>query len=92
MPLDFIPFDEDVLSLELETSFRECVSEGDQTSLYLIARALMQFQTVLGTIPRILGKGTAADAVKNMCAKMHHELGGNAPPPGTIKKMVLIDR
>ena len=38
MPLDFIPFDEDVLSLELDPSYRETTVDGDPTSLYLMAR------------------------------------------------------
>ena len=39
LPLDFIPFDEDVLSLELSDSFREVMVDGDSTSLFLVARS-----------------------------------------------------
>ena len=38
MPLDFIPFDEDLLSLELENSFRETTVDNDPTALHRMAR------------------------------------------------------
>ena len=36
--LDLIPYDYDILSLELEGSFREVFLDGDATSLFYVAR------------------------------------------------------
>ena len=43
-PLDLIPFEEDVLSMELESGFREIAVEGDRSTLYYVARTLHRFQ------------------------------------------------
>jgi hypothetical protein len=55
--LDLIPFDNDILSMELPTSFREFSVEGDRTSLFYIAKALIKLQFLFGIIPNIQGKG-----------------------------------
>ena len=51
----------------------------------------MHFQSVVGVIPRIMGKGPTAEAVEKMCSRMSQEMG-DLPPPGTIKRMILLDR
>uniref|UniRef100_A0A8C2AVK6 VPS33A core subunit of CORVET and HOPS complexes n=1 Tax=Cyprinus carpio TaxID=7962 RepID=A0A8C2AVK6_CYPCA len=51
--LDLIPYDGDLLSMESESSFRECYLENDQTSLYHAAKGLMTLQALYGTIPQI---------------------------------------
>lgn len=51
----------------------------------------MQFQLTVGSIPRMMGKGHAAEAVQKMCLKMGEEMG-DLPPPGPIKRMILFDR
>jgi hypothetical protein len=43
-PLYFIPFDEDVLSLELDNSLKECKVDGDTSSLWYLARAITKLQ------------------------------------------------
>lgn len=91
-PMEFIPFDQDILSMELESAFREISVEGDMSALYSMARALTNLQKTLGSIPRITGVGPAAEAVKNMCVKMRKESGSATPNPGKIKRMILIDR
>ncbi|GMH37511.1 hypothetical protein BSKO_05384 [Bryopsis sp. KO-2023] len=91
-PLEFIPFDDDVLSMEMERTYRESAVEGDHSALHSMARGLTNLQATLGSIPRIIGKGVAAEAVKNMCIKMRRERGANVPATGKIRRMVLIDR
>lgn len=51
----------------------------------------MNFQATVGTIPRMMGKGHTAELVQNMCYRMSQEMG-NLPPPGNIKRMILLDR
>lgn len=91
-PMEFIPFDQDILSMELDQTYREISVEGDMSALHSMARGLTNLQTILGSIPRITGVGPAAEAVKNMCVKMRRECGSGVPNPGKIKRMVLIDR
>jgi hypothetical protein len=55
--LDLVPFDEDVLSMELNSFYKECCLEGDHTALLYIARALIKLQKLFGIIPTIRGKG-----------------------------------
>ena len=56
--------------------------DGDRSSLFYIAQALMRLQGLFGTIPAVKGKGSAAAAVKNMLMRMRRELGADAPPLG----------
>jgi len=92
-PLDLIPYDDDLLSLELELSYKESFLEGDRSSLYYVARSIMKMQANFGIIPKILWKGNAAKLVSDMLQRMRkefeHELTGNAPE---IDQIFLIDR
>eukprot|EP00897_Mesotaenium_endlicherianum_P000068 jgi/Mesen1/10061/ME000730S09342 len=78
-PLDFIPFDEDLLSLELESSFKECHVDGDRTSLYDVARALTKLQAVFGVIPNIKGKGRSAAQVADILYRLRREQAAETP-------------
>uniref|UniRef100_A0A7S0YFR1 Sec1-like protein n=1 Tax=Polytomella parva TaxID=51329 RepID=A0A7S0YFR1_9CHLO len=92
-PLDLLPLDDDVISLELDGSFRDCVVDGDTASLFYLARALLRLQIVFGTIPRIQGKGPAAAAVRDMCSRMRREAPpGLLPASGRIQRAVFLDR
>lgn len=61
---------------------QELVADGDTTSLYYTARALMRLQSLYGTIPHVKGKGNHALAVKNLMTIMRKELGAKATPTG----------
>jgi hypothetical protein len=51
--LDMVPYDDDVISLELDTAFYDCVCEGDCTPLYHMAAAITRLQAMFGVIPRM---------------------------------------
>ena len=51
--LELVPVEEDVLSLELDGAFRDCVVDGDSSALFYAARALMRLQSLFGLIPRL---------------------------------------
>ncbi|XP_029426745.1 LOW QUALITY PROTEIN: vacuolar protein sorting-associated protein 33A-like [Rhinatrema bivittatum] len=91
--LDLIPFDGDLLSMESETSFKECYLENDQTSLYHAAKGLMTLQALYGTIPQIIGKGECARHVVNMMIRMKREFTGsqNSILP-IFDTVLLLDR
>lgn len=63
---------------------QELSAEGDQGSLYYVARALVRLQALLGTIPRLKGKGPGAAAVRGMLARMRREQGAAAPAAGAL--------
>ncbi|KAG8815453.1 hypothetical protein FRC17_000706, partial [Serendipita sp. 399] len=59
--LQFIPLEDDVISLEHENAFKEIWLDGDETALYNSAQALLTLQRLYGLFPRILGKGEHAE-------------------------------
>lgn len=48
-----VPYEDDVISLELETGFSDCVCDGDSTPLYYTAAAITRLQAMYGLIPRV---------------------------------------
>ena len=94
LPIDWIPFDEDVLSLELGSSFKECTVDGDRTSVYYAARALARLQLKIGLVPHIKGVGVNAHACAQVLRRMRKEQGGVGPVAVApqVDAMVLIDR
>jgi vacuolar protein sorting-associated protein 33A len=51
--MDLVPLDDDVISLELERPFADCVLDGDASPLFAAAAAVMRLQREFGLIPRI---------------------------------------
>jgi len=94
--IDLIPFEDDLLSLELDGSFRECFLEGDRTSLYHVSKSLMRLQHLFGIIPNIKAKGLSAKLVLDMMVRMRKEIGtdtsNRSSVPPEIDQLILIDR
>ncbi|XP_029193786.2 vacuolar protein sorting-associated protein 33A-like [Acropora millepora] len=92
-PLELIPLDSDVLSLEMESSFKECYLEYDFTSLFYVANSLMTLQTLYGTIPKIYAKGIMSKRVLDMMMRKKREAADseNQVSP-QIDTLLLIDR
>ncbi|XP_066018238.1 vacuolar protein sorting-associated protein 33A isoform X2 [Pocillopora verrucosa] len=92
-PLELIPLDSDVLSLEMESSFKECYLENDSTSLFYVANSLMTLQTLYGTIPKIYAKGDMSKLVLDMMMRKKREAADaeNQVSP-QIDTLLLIDR
>ncbi|KAJ7387414.1 Vacuolar protein sorting-associated protein 33A [Desmophyllum pertusum] len=92
-PLELIPLDSDVLSLEMDSSFKECYLENDFTSLFYVANSLMTLQTLYGTIPKIYAKGTMSKRVLDMMMRKKREAADseNQVSP-QIDTLLLIDR
>ncbi|KAF9403342.1 hypothetical protein BGZ94_004644, partial [Podila epigama] len=72
--LDLIPMEDDVLSLEWDSTFKELYLEQDTTSIYYAAKALMRLQGIYGLFPRILGKGDYSKALCDMMLRMRREM------------------
>ncbi|XP_064612161.1 vacuolar protein sorting-associated protein 33A-like [Liolophura sinensis] len=91
--LELIPFDNDLLSMEMKESFRECYLENDHTTMFYAARSLMTLQALYGTIPNIHGKGDCARQVVDMMLRMRREMAGREPQiPPQIDNLLILDR
>lgn len=92
--IDLIPYDVDLLSLEMNDSFRDCFIEGDKTSLFYVAKALMRMQTMFGIIPQIRGKGLASQHIVSMMLRMKLEMRSSDIQVDfpAISQLILIDR
>ncbi|KAJ3151368.1 hypothetical protein HDU89_002207 [Geranomyces variabilis] len=100
--LDLLPLEDDLLSLELDNSFRELYLDGDTTSIFSLAKAVMKLQTMFGIVPRIVGKGQHSRSFADLLLRMRRELVANAeddaitdsifPTHSEIDSMVVIDR
>lgn len=67
--LGLIPFEHDMLSLELDGVFRQCYVDGDTSALNTVARALCSVQNLFGIIPNVKSKGAAS---RKVLQKMLH--------------------
>ncbi|KAI9202754.1 Sec1-like protein [Polychytrium aggregatum] len=76
--LDIVPLDEDVLSLEVESAFKDIYVDGDTSCIYSLARALMKLQCMFGLIPRIVGKGAKAQMLFDLLMRMRRQLTATA--------------
>lgn len=102
LPLSFFPLENDVLSLELNESFRDLYLSKDITPNFLLAKALMEIQQNHGLFPRIIGKGDNAKKVADLLGRMRQELlaGGDSSeanragltPSTTNDSVIIIDR
>jgi vacuolar protein sorting-associated protein 33A len=61
--LGMVPFDSDLLSLEMPDVFRQCYIDGDTSSLQIVASALHGIQELYGIIPNVKSKGAASRKV-----------------------------
>ncbi|CAG7853945.1 Vacuolar protein sorting-associated protein 33A Short=hVPS33A [Serendipita indica DSM 11827] len=96
--LQFIPLEEDLLSLEHEEAFKEIWLEGDETSLYNSAQALLTLQRLYGLFPRIMGKGEHAERLAKLLMRLNAQ---QLPAPGVptfqglsekLDSLVIIER
>ena len=93
LAMDLFAFEDDVLSMEIPSCFRECAVDNDRTSLYYIARAIMKLQCAFGIVRSIKGKGAWARSVTDILLRMRREMGSEEPDAAPeIGELILIDR
>lgn len=97
--LEFVPLDNDLISLEDETAWKAIYCDGDQTSIFRSAQALMTLQHAYGLFPRILGKGTLARRLADLLIRQRREHLASDPsnpalmtPSQSIDSLIIIDR
>ncbi|KAK1283991.1 hypothetical protein QJS10_CPA09g01806 [Acorus calamus] len=93
-PLYTIPFDEDVLSFELDMAYKECQVDGDTTSLWHVAKAIHKLEFIFGLIPNVRAKGKASTRVSDLLNHMQAEDPVNSSDLGVpeINTLILLDR
>jgi len=91
--LDLIPLEDDVLTLALDSAYKECFLEGDRTALFYLARSLIKLQSMFGIFPEIKGKGSAAKLVCDMLVRMRKETAADeAALTPEFDNLIIIDR
>ncbi|KAA8534431.1 hypothetical protein F0562_031948 [Nyssa sinensis] len=93
-PLYIVPLDEDVLSFELDLAYKECLVDGDTSSLWHMAKAIHKLEFSFGVIPNVRAKGKAAVRVADILNHMQAEEPVNPSDMGVpeINTLILLDR
>lgn len=92
-PCDLFPFDNDLVSMELNNAFREFYLENDPSCLYQVAQVLQGLQKLYGKFARITGRGPAASKVWDLMQRLSREENDkNSNQTPTIDHLLLIDR
>ncbi|XP_057331707.1 vacuolar protein sorting-associated protein 33A [Microplitis mediator] len=96
---DLFPFDNDLISMELNETFKEFHLENDPTCLYQVALAIQNLQKLYGKISKISGRGPAASKVWNLLKRLDREeeekdikAYRGSTTPVRIDHLLLIDR
>ncbi|KAM5575464.1 hypothetical protein ABKV19_014428 [Rosa sericea] len=89
-----VPLDEDVLSFELDLSLKECLVDGDKSSLWHIAKAIHKLEFSSGVIPNVRAKGNASVRVADILNRMQIEEPVSSPDMVVpeINNVILLDR
>lgn len=94
--LNLIPLDTDLVSLELDRSFRECKLEGDTSSLQAVTQSLMKLQSFCGLIPNVKSVGPLGRTVCSKLMRMRVESGeadeATTPTAPQIDTLWVFDR
>ncbi|KAH7108434.1 ATP binding protein [Auriculariales sp. MPI-PUGE-AT-0066] len=94
--LQFIPLEDDVISLEYEHAFREIWLDGDETAVFNSAQALLTLERLYGAFPRIVGKGDHAAKLKNLLKRLQaqtpRKTAGSLALSEKIDSLIILDR
>ncbi|KAI5707103.1 vacuolar protein sorting-associated protein 33A isoform X1 [Diaphorina citri] len=92
---NLFPFDNDLVSMEMELAYREYHLEKDPTCLYEVAQAIITLQNLYGIIPRVSGKGPCVQQVWDLTKRLSLEPKNknvNQCKTSQISQLILIDR
>ncbi|KAF3495599.1 hypothetical protein DY000_02056204 [Brassica cretica] len=93
-PLYMVPLDEDVISFELELSEKDCLVDGDVSSLWHVAKAIHELEFSFGVIPKVRAKGKGSVRVADILNRMQVEEPVNTNDVGRpeVDTLILLDR
>ncbi|KAL1461047.1 hypothetical protein WDU94_012979 [Cyamophila willieti] len=93
---NLFPFDNDLVSMEMDLAYREYHLEKDPTCLYEVAQAIITLQNFYGVIPRVSGKGPCVQQVWELVKKLSLEpkdkKNFNHNKTSQISQLIIIDR
>ncbi len=97
--LEFVPLDNDLISLEDDSAWKKIYCDGDHTPIFRSAQSLMTLQHAYGLFPRILGKGALARRLADLLIRQRREHLASDPsspalttPSQLIDSLIIIDR
>mmetsp|Transcript_1248 Transcript_1248/g.2696 ORF Transcript_1248/g.2696 Transcript_1248/m.2696 type:complete len:665 (-) Transcript_1248:35-2029(-) len=93
--LGLIPCEDDVISMEYPDALRECLCDGDFSSLFYAARCIRKLESRFGIIPTIKGKGASAKKVADIIVRLRKEVPEDNKGEGEeqqIDELILVDR
>ncbi|CAN1800086.1 Vacuolar protein-sorting-associated protein 33 homolog [Linum perenne] len=93
-PLYMVPFDEDVISFELDGANKDFQVDGNTSSLWHIAKAIHKLESSSGVIPNVRAKGRCSVRVADILNRMQTEEPVNLQDMGMpeINTVILLDR
>ncbi|KAI2794998.1 hypothetical protein POX_a01601 [Penicillium oxalicum] len=103
-PLQFLPLEQDILSLELDDAFGDLYLHKDPGCIFHAAKALMGIQQRHGYFPRIIGKGDNARRLADLLLRMRKEVDAEESsgladshargllPSADTESLIIIDR
>lgn len=92
-PLDLIPLDRDILSLELSEFFKTFYLENDHVWLHTVSKSLIGLQALIGMIPNVYCIGRGSKMVYDlMNSILGEKLAGTDYSRNEIGNLILIDR
>ncbi|KYQ89401.1 Sec1-like family protein [Tieghemostelium lacteum] len=88
--IGFIPYDTDLLSLELTDFYSRSFVENDNYQIETIARSIIQLEQLYGPFQNIIGKGTKSKLICDYLLPAQDTL----PPfeSSQMKTLILLDR
>ncbi|MDP2439063.1 MAG: Sec1 family protein, partial [archaeon] len=87
---DWVALDQDLVSMDLPQSFRQCSLQGDRSSVYSVALFLDRLQKWFGDFTTIRGKGRIAFEVSQLLRDLQSK---RAPSNiANIHRLILVDR
>lgn len=92
LPLHLFPFDNDLMSMEIGSTFKEFHLENDPTTLHQTAQGLLVLQSLFGTIPRVTGIGPASQKVWEFMKRLAQEQNNANSTPSQVDQLILLDR
>ena len=99
MGLEFSVLEDDLLSLEDPSAWPRAFCDGDHTTLFRSAQALMTMQSIYGVFPRVMGKGDLANRVADLLVRQRREVLASEPENAAfsthsseIEALVVVDR
>uniref|UniRef100_A0A146M4U8 Vacuolar protein sorting-associated protein 33A n=1 Tax=Lygus hesperus TaxID=30085 RepID=A0A146M4U8_LYGHE len=88
---DIFPFDYDLMSMEVENTYKDLYLYNDPSTLYQAAQSIQTLQSLYGPITKISGLGDAAIHVNKLVERFSRE-PHSFPTTSQIDHLVLIDR